>query len=83
MITKLGSDGWDVADNYAVLVNPDQTSPFLEGLRDSEGVRLVYVVTDDESAFQMVCRDLPGQFLPVRLYESYLQNFMINTGRNL
>jgi adenine-specific DNA-methyltransferase len=83
VIRDLGKQGWDVADTYAVLENLDQTTALLEHLGDGGGLRIVYVVTDDESAFQMVCRDLPERVLPVRLYESYLQNFLINTGRNL
>ena len=46
-------------------------------------MRLAFIVTDDDGAFQMVCRDLPEAVVPVRLYESYLQNFEINTGRTL
>ncbi len=30
--------------------------------------------------FQMICAALPGDVQPIRLYESYLLNFEINTG---
>lgn len=47
----------------------------------AEGVKLAYIVTDDEKQFQMVASNLPGSVEPVRLYESYLRTFEINTGK--
>ena len=35
---------------------------------------------DDERRYQAVCALLPEDVTPVRLYESYLTNFEINTG---
>lgn len=83
IITSLGDPGWDVADTYAVLENLDRAEDFVAAVRKSDGVGAVFIITDDESAFQMVCRELPETAVPVRLYESYLQNFEINMGRNL
>jgi adenine-specific DNA-methyltransferase len=83
IITDLGEHGWDVADTYGVLANLDQVGAFLSHLSQAKGVRLAFIVTDDDGAFQMVCRDLPEGVVAVRLYESYLQNFEINTGRTL
>lgn len=54
---------------------------FLARVQEKTGVRMVFIVTDDDLAFQMVCRELPRSFRHVRLYESYLQNFEINSGR--
>ncbi|MFF0818368.1 site-specific DNA-methyltransferase [Rhodococcus sp. NPDC003318] len=82
IITDLGDSGWAVADTYGVLENLDRVADFVQQIAKSETAELAFVVTDDESAFQMVCRDLPSHVLPVRLYESYLQNFLINTGRD-
>lgn len=81
IITDLGADGWDVAETYGVLENLDQAGDFVAKVTEKESVRTAFVVTDDDSAFQMVCRDLPSGVLPVRLYESYLQNFMLRGGR--
>lgn len=81
IITDLGEDGWDVAETYGVLENLDQAGDFVARVAEEESVRTAFVVTDDDSAFQMVCRDLPSAVLPVRLYESYLQNFMLRGGR--
>ncbi|TJZ94733.1 site-specific DNA-methyltransferase [Dermacoccus nishinomiyaensis] len=83
IIYDLGEDGWDVAEAYGVLENLDQADEFVAAVSTREGIEIAYVVTDDDSAFQMVCRELPNGVLPVRLYESYLQNFEINTGRSL
>jgi adenine-specific DNA-methyltransferase len=83
IIYDLGEDGWDVADAYGVLENLDQSDEFVAAVSAREGIGITFVVTDDDSAFQMVCRELPSEVIPVRLYESYLQNFEINTGRSL
>ncbi|WP_250505466.1 site-specific DNA-methyltransferase [Bowdeniella massiliensis] len=81
IITDLGEDGWDVAETYGVLENLDQAGDFVVRVAEEESVKTAFIVTDDDSAFQMVCRDLPSAVLPVRLYESYLQNFMLRGGR--
>lgn len=81
IIDDLGDHGWDISDVYAVLENIDDTEGFLDAMRDSASVHTVFVVTDDDSAFQMVCRELSSELNVVRLYESYLQNFEINQGR--
>lgn len=83
IIYDLGEDGWDVADAYGVLENLDQADEFVAAVSARAGIGIAFVVTDDDSAFQMVCRELPSEVVPVRLYESYLQNFEINTGRSL
>ncbi|MGP9601632.1 DNA methyltransferase [Brachybacterium sp. AOP42-E1-35] len=81
IISDLGEDGWDVTETYGVVQNLDQAGNFVARVAELESVRTAFVVTDDDSAFQMVCRDLPSQVLPVRLYESYLQNFILGGGR--
>ena len=73
--------GWDVADTYGVLVNLDAAKDFTRAVSDTDGVGLVFVVTDDDRRFQMVAKSLPETVEVVRLYESYLRNFEINTGR--
>lgn len=83
IITDLGENGWDVAQAYGVLANLDRASEFTAAVADARSVGRAFIVTDDDSAFQMVCRELPDEVVPVRLYESYLQNFEINMGRTL
>ena len=72
---------FDVADTYAVLFDLDASSGFLAAVAAAESVRLAFIVTDDDWGFQMVCGELPARVEAVRLYESYLTNFTINTGR--
>ena len=87
---KAGSQGrrvekathdFDVADSYAVLFDLDASKDFLAAVVRAKGVRMVFIVTDDDRGFQMVCAELPTRVEAVRLYESYLTNFTINTGR--
>ena len=47
----------------------------------AEGLRVAYIVTDDDRRFQAVTRALPDTIEPVRLYESYLSNFRFAMGR--
>ena len=72
---------FDVADTYAVLFDLDASKGFLAAVAASESVRIAFIVTDDDRGFQMVCGELPARVEAVRLYESYLTNFTINTGR--
>ena len=81
IINDLDVRGWDISEVYAVLENIDNAEEFFSAMRDAEDVCTVFVITDDEAAFQMVCRELPSELDMVRLYESYLQNFEINQGR--
>ena len=87
---KAGSQGrkiekakpdFDVADTYTILFDMDASQDFLTAVAEAEAVRMAFIVTDDDWGFQMVCRELPARVDAVRLYESYLTNFAINTGR--
>ena len=72
---------FDVADTYAVLFDLDASQGFLDGVAEAASVRIAFIVTDDDRGFQMVCGELSARVEAVRLYESYLTNFTINTGR--
>ena len=72
---------FDVADTYAVLFDLDASNDFLAAVAKAESVHIAFIVTDDDLGFQMVCSELPARVEAVRLYESYLTNFTINTGR--
>ena len=87
---KAGSQGrkiekarpdFDVADTYTILFDLDASQDFLTAVAEAEAVRTAFIVTDDDRGFQMVCSELPTRVEAVRLYESYLTNFTINTGR--
>ena len=74
-------DDFELADTYAVLFDLDASKDFLSAVDEARSVRVVFIVTDDDRGFQMVCAELPTGVETVRLYESYLRNFTINTGR--
>lgn len=75
--------GWDVADTYGVLVDLDQTRKFLRAVAARHGLAVVYIVTDEDRLFESVARALPEHVEPVRLYEAYLRNFEIESGRGV
>lgn len=72
---------FELADAYAVLFDLDALQDFLTAVGKAQSVRIAFIVTDDERAFQMVCSELPARVEAVRLYESYLTNFTINSER--
>lgn len=71
---------FDLADTYGVLFDLDHSRDFLKAVQEAESVRVAFIVTDDEQSYQMICAELPAGVEPVRLRESYLANFAINTG---
>ena len=75
------TDDFGISDTYAVLFHLDASRDFLAAVTEAETVRMAFIVTDDDRGFQMVCGELPARVEAVRLYESYLANFTINTGR--
>ena len=75
------AEDFKVVDTYGVLFDLDASAEFVEALNKAEPVRVAFIVTDDEYGYQMVCAELPAHVEPVRLYESYLINFAINTAR--
>ena len=79
-IEKLPTQGWGAADTYGLLVDLDSTAAFIKAVRKAKGLRIAYIVTDDERRFQMLARRLPQGVEPVRLYESYLTNFSFANG---
>jgi adenine-specific DNA-methyltransferase len=66
-------DGWAVAESYGVLKDLDLASEFIDELGQRDGIRVAYIVTDDEGRYQQVADELRG-IETVRLYEDYLRN---------
>jgi adenine-specific DNA-methyltransferase len=79
-IDKLPADGWAVADAYGLLAEVDQATPFINAVNKASGLRVAYIVTDDDRRFQAIAKRLPDDVAPVRLYESYLTNFSFTNG---
>jgi adenine-specific DNA-methyltransferase len=70
-----------VADTYGLLIELDAAAAFAKAIKKKGGIRIVFIVTDDERRFQTIIRSLPDTVEPVRLYESYLTNFRFSMGR--
>jgi adenine-specific DNA-methyltransferase len=79
-IDKVPAAGWEVVDTYGLLVDLDKATDFLKAVRKAEGLRIAYIVTDDERRFQAIAKRLPEGVEPIRLYESYLTNFAFANG---
>jgi adenine-specific DNA-methyltransferase len=79
-IDKVPAVGWEIADTYGLLVQLDQATDYLKAVRKAKGLRLAYIVTDDERRFQALARRLPDGVEAIRLYESYLSNFSFANG---
>jgi adenine-specific DNA-methyltransferase len=79
-IDTLPTQGWAVTDAYGLLVEVDAATPFINAVSKAEGLRVAYIVTDDDRRFQAIARRLPTGVEPVRLYESYLTNFCFTNG---
>ena len=69
-----------VADTYAVLFDLDAVADFVASVRAESALRIAYIVTEDETQFQVVAGQLPKAIQPVRLYAAYLENFRIQAG---
>ncbi len=80
-IENVPERGWEVANAYGLLVNLDRSAEFCNAVEARAGIRIAYIVTDDDRRFQSVVRRLPDAVEPVRLYESYLSNFRYSIGR--
>lgn len=79
-IDKLPAKGWDVVDAYGLLIDLDSATVFLKAVGKVKGLRIAYIVTDDERRFQALARRLPEGVEAIRLYESYLTNFAFANG---
>lgn len=79
-IDTLPVNGWAICDAYGLLVDIDAATPFTNEVNKAEGLRVAYIVTDDNHSFQAIARRLPKSVEPVRLYESYLTNFSFTNG---
>ena len=79
-IERLPAEGWEVADTYGLLTDVDAASHFIKAMKKCDGIRIAYIVTDDDRRFQAIAKRIPNGVEPVRLYESYLTNFSFANG---
>ena len=75
------TDTYALASTYGVLFATDAAGSFSIAVAQADAIRVAFIVTDDERQFQRVSSLLPGHIETVRLYESYLRTFEINTGK--
>lgn len=80
VIDDLTDKGYGVSAYYGVIESLDYLDDFIAEVED-ERPDLIYIITDDRRQFQHVAGLLPSGIETVRLYESYLTNFEVNTGR--
>lgn len=66
--------GWAIAHTYGILRDLDLATEFIDALRKAPGIRIAYIVTNDDGRYQQVTRDVPEAIETVRLYEDYLRN---------
>lgn len=64
------------ADTYGILFNYSYVQEFMDAVQQHEGIRCLYVITDDATRYANVAKEFPDLDV-VRLYESYLQSFKI------
>lgn len=79
-IDKRPQEGWAVVEAYGLLNDVDAATPFIKAVKKAEGLRIVYIVTDDDRRFQAIARRLPRGVEALRLYEAYLSNFSFTNG---
>ena len=79
-IDQLPPRGWAVVETYGLLTEVDAATPFIKAVHKALGLRIAYIVTDDDRRFQALARRLRDGVEPVRLYESYLTNFSFANG---
>ena len=79
-IQTLPDEGWEVVDSYGLLTDLDRAAAFCKAVASKNGLRVAFIVTNDDRRFQAVARRLPESVESVRLYESYLLNFRFANG---
>lgn len=79
-IDTLPEQGWEVADTYGLLIDLDHAAAFCKTANKAEGLRIAFIVTNDDRRFQAVAHHLSNSIEPIRLYESYLSNFQFANG---
>ena len=78
-IEAIPENGWALADTYGLLTDLDKAKAFSQAVHEKDGIRVAFIVTDDEGRFQSIVRSLPKDVEPIRLYETYLSNFRFVT----
>lgn len=67
-------------NHFAVLLDEKVFAQFVEEVEKSEGIRMIYLITDSNSMYREMARSFPKQET-CQLYRDYLDNFRINITR--
>lgn len=76
------SIGYALTDFYGVLTDPDKATQFVAEIEKKRSFTHVFVVTDNSAVYQQLAQAIGDEVETVQLYESYLTNFRINSGRD-
>lgn len=76
------STGYALTDFYGVLIDPDKATQFRAEIEKKSAFTHAYVVTDNSAVYQQLAQAIGDEVETVQLYESYLTNFRINSGRD-
>lgn len=79
-IDVVPKEGWEIVENYGVLIDLDKTSAFCKVIRKSKSIKTVFIFTNDERRYQSIAKKVPAEVECVRLYENYLKNFRFTSG---
>lgn len=69
-------------NGFAVLTDENAFDVFAETVNARPEIRTVYLITDYEAGFRSMAKDLKAPRI-FQLYRDYLDNFRINTGRDV
>ena len=79
------SRSWHIPSNspFAVLLDETMFAGFRREIRKRADITHVFLVTDSERAYREMIAELPDTLHTRMLYKNYLENFRINTEKNL
>lgn len=82
IITEIPDRGWDIAESYGVIENVAASKQFLDAVNHQGGVKVIYIVTNDDLVFESMAREMAETDAElVRLYATYLNNFAFQQAR--
>ncbi len=68
---------------FAVLLKESHFAEFNQAIADREDLTHVFLVTDSEDAFRQMSEEIKASGETVMLYKNYLDNFRLNTERDV
>lgn len=82
IIESIPECGWDIAESYAIIENVAASAAFSKELSKHNGIKVIYIVTNDDLVFESMARELADHDAElVRLYSTYLNNFAFQQSR--